>query len=255
MNAQKCLDLLREIKDVAFATVSEDGKPQIRIIDVMLAENEKLYFCTARGKDFYRQLMASGDVAVTGLTKDWQMIRLDGRAEKLEDQKMWIDRIFEENPSMKGVYPGESRYILEPFCISEGQVEFFDLGKSPIYRAAFRLGSDIRTEKQNTDQSRNDRKAAEAVAPVKKGFLITDACIGCGKCAGLCPQQCIEPGTPYRIMQEHCLHCGLCFENCPVSAIEKRLENESAVRNCEKSGQNNKNPDRAKKQQEKRDDL
>ncbi len=30
MNAQKCLDLLREIKDVAFATVSEDGKPQIR---------------------------------------------------------------------------------------------------------------------------------------------------------------------------------------------------------------------------------
>ena len=56
---------------------------------------------------------------------------------------------------------------------------------------------------------------------VKKGFVITDACIGCGKCAGVCPQQCIEPGTPYSITQEHCLHCGLCFENCPVSAIER----------------------------------
>ena len=76
MNAQNCLNVLREIKDVAFATVSEDGKPQIRIIDVMLVENEKLYFCTARGKDFYEQLMRSGDVAVTVLTKDWQMIRL-----------------------------------------------------------------------------------------------------------------------------------------------------------------------------------
>ena len=52
--AQKCLDILREIKDAAFATVDESGKPQIRIIDVMLAENEKMYFCTARGKDFYR---------------------------------------------------------------------------------------------------------------------------------------------------------------------------------------------------------
>ena len=222
MNAQNSLDLLREIKDVAFATVSEDGKPQIRIIDVMRAENEKLYFCTARGKDFYRQLMASGDVAVTGLTKNWQMIRLEGRAEKLADQKMWIDRIFEENPSMKDVYPGESRYILEPFCISEGQVEFFDLGKSPIYRATFLLRGRSRVEKQDEDQIRNDREAAaETAVSVKKGFLITDVCIGCGKCAGVCPQKCIEPGTPYRIIQEHCLHCGLCFENCPVMAIER----------------------------------
>ena len=48
MNVQRCLEILREIKDVAFATVDEKGLPQIRIIDVMLVENEKLYFCTAR---------------------------------------------------------------------------------------------------------------------------------------------------------------------------------------------------------------
>ena len=54
MNAEKCLRILREIKDVAFATVDECGKPQIRIIDIMLVDSEKLYFCTARGKNFYR---------------------------------------------------------------------------------------------------------------------------------------------------------------------------------------------------------
>ena len=71
MNAQRCLEILREIKDVAFATVDEKGFPQVRIIDVMIVENEKLYFCTARGKDFYRQLMSNNQVAVTGMNKEY----------------------------------------------------------------------------------------------------------------------------------------------------------------------------------------
>ena len=45
MNAQKCLEILRKIKDVSFATVDEKGLPQVRIIDVMIVEDEKLYFC------------------------------------------------------------------------------------------------------------------------------------------------------------------------------------------------------------------
>lgn len=202
MNAQKCLDILRGIKDVAFATVNDEGKPEVRIIDVMIVEKEKLYFCTGRGKDFYRQLLEHPDIAVTGLNKEFQMVRLSGKAEKLADQKKWIDRIFEENPVMNGVYPGESRYILEPFCIESGELEFFDLGKSPIYRESFVFG---------------EEKPAK-----QKGFLITDACIGCGKCMRGCPQQCITQGTPFLIDQENCLHCGLCFENCPVQAIVRR---------------------------------
>ena len=45
MNVQRCLEILREIKDVAFATVDEKGLPQIRIIDVMLVENQKQSGC------------------------------------------------------------------------------------------------------------------------------------------------------------------------------------------------------------------
>lgn len=205
MNADRCLKMLREIKDVAFATVDENGKPQVRIIDVMSAEDEKLYFCTARGKDFYRQLIGSGDVAITGMNREYQMVRLSGRAKKLDDNKKWIDRIFEENPSMNDVYPDDSRYVLEPFCIDNGEVEFFDLGKSPIVRNSFILGTG---EKENCI----------------KGFTITEKCIRCGKCANICPQQCITGGTSYQIKDENCLHCGLCFENCPAEAIERRGE-------------------------------
>ena len=42
MTAQECLRILRDIKDVAFATVDEQGAPQVRIIDVMLVEEGKL---------------------------------------------------------------------------------------------------------------------------------------------------------------------------------------------------------------------
>lgn len=203
MNAQDCLNILRELRDVTFSTVSADGKPQARIIDVMLVEENRLVFCTARGKDFYEQLITRGDVAVAGLTRDYKMIRLNGKAAKLSGQKVWIDRIFAENPSMNEVYPGESRYILEPFSIEAGQVECFDLNVSPIERESFAFGGEV-----------------SAV----KGFLITDDCIGCGTCEAGCPQRAIDSGTPYAIRQRNCLHCGICYENCPVQAIVKRSE-------------------------------
>lgn len=198
MNVSTCLNILREIKDVAFATVDENNQPQVRIIDVMLVEDNKLYFCTARGKDFYKQLKNHPYVAIIGMNKEYQMVRLNGLVKRLEKQKYWIDRIFKHNSSMNNVYPNESRYILEAFCLEEGELEFFDLGKEPIYRESFSVNKEIKP----------------------KGFIISNQCIQCGLCQKNCPQQCI---SNYQIQQEHCLHCGLCYEKCPVQAIENKV--------------------------------
>ena len=64
MKEKDCLKELRAIKDVTFATVDEKGCPQARIIDVMLVDDERIYFCTSRGKDFHHQPMRDGKVAV-----------------------------------------------------------------------------------------------------------------------------------------------------------------------------------------------
>ena len=202
MNVQDCLQTLRDIRDVSFATVDQEGHPQIRIIDVMLVQEGALYFCTSRGKDFHAQLMRDPHAAIVGMTHDFKMVRLVGEVRFItDDPRAWIDRIFDQSPSMNDVYPGQSRYVLDPFVIDNGCVEFFDLGVSPICRQTYSLGG----------------------APTHpRGFQITDACIGCGTCARNCPQQCITPGEPFAIAQEHCLHCGLCYENCPVQAIAKR---------------------------------
>ncbi|MFR2966332.1 MAG: 4Fe-4S binding protein [Anaerovoracaceae bacterium] len=162
--------------------------PQVRIIDVMLVRPGCF---SAQQRERFLPACQPGSVAVVGMNK---VIRWCASAEKpkLTEQKKWIDRIFSENPSMNDVYPGDIRYILEPFCIESGEIEFFDLGVSPIFRRKFSM-----------DKSQ------------KCGFHITESCIGCGKCLKLCPQKCIERGTPCRIKQEHCLHCGLCAKNCP----------------------------------------
>ena len=57
VDADFCLRFLREVRDVAFATVDEDGLPAVRVIDVMMVEGGRLYFVAARGKAFYEQVM------------------------------------------------------------------------------------------------------------------------------------------------------------------------------------------------------
>lgn len=200
MQTKEYLNMIRTVKDCAFATIAGDGAPTVRIIDVMLAEDDCLYFLTARGKEFYAQLIEQKFVALTCMTKNWEMLCLRGKVRQAE--RTMLDPIFEANPSMNEVYPGDSRQILEVFCLYEGQGEYFNLSQSPICRETFLLGD----------------------APEhKKGFEITDACIACGACAEVCPQQCIDPlEAIYRIRQENCLHCGLCAEVCPSSAIVRR---------------------------------
>lgn len=200
MDLATCLKKMELVGVLAFATVDSQGAPQIRNISAIHYEENALYFFTARGKNFCRELEEDGRVQILAYTKYKEMIRLSGKAYAVadEDQKKWTDVIFEEQPYLANVYPGDTRNIGIIFCIDEGEVEYFNLGVNPIFRETYSLGNAV---------------------VHKKGYLITDACIGCGACQSMCPQRCIEEGAPYKIEQEHCLHCGSCFENCPVGAI------------------------------------
>ena len=53
-----------------------------------------------------------------------------------------------------------------------------------------------------------------------KDFYCTDKCIGCGKCAKLCPLNNIEIKDKKPIWSDSCSHCMACIGNCPVEAIE-----------------------------------
>ena len=69
METKEYLRILREeIHSTVFATVDDQGLPTARVIDIMLTDENSLYFITAIGKSFYQQLMDKQYVAISGLT-------------------------------------------------------------------------------------------------------------------------------------------------------------------------------------------
>lgn len=51
--------------------------------------------------------------------------------------------------------------------------------------------------------------------------LEQDACIGCGMCLTVCPQEvfAMEHGKALIIVPDACMECGACMMNCPAGAV------------------------------------
>lgn len=202
------LYLHREIHTTVAATVDKNNLPVTCAIDIMDADENGMYFLTARGKGFYDRLVTRGYLALTGMKGEDTMscvaVSVRGKVKELGSGS--LVRLFEKNPYMREIYPTEeARMALTVFQIYEGTGEWFDLSEKPIKRFSFAFGQ-AETESE--------------------GYFITDACIGCHACEGVCPQHCIDVSSvPAAIQQEHCLHCGNCKEVCPQKAVIRRGQN------------------------------
>ena len=60
MDLATCLKKMELVGVLAFATVDSEGAPQIRNISAIHYEPDALYFFTARGKNFCKELMEDG---------------------------------------------------------------------------------------------------------------------------------------------------------------------------------------------------
>lgn len=191
--------LVETIHSTTVATIASDGHPQTRIIDMMLCDENGIYFLTAKGKEFYEQLMEQQYIALSA-TKDKMAVSLRGKVRNIGYDR--LDEIFEKNIYMQKIYPNDTRSALQVFQIYEAQGEYFDISNpSRIIREGIVIG-----------------KAEE----VKSGYYVGKDCIGCKLCYSRCPQKCIDISKkPVEIIQNHCLHCGRCAEICPKQTIKK----------------------------------
>ena len=194
--------IVNEIHTIIAATIDDDGLPVTCAIDIMDADENGLYFLTAKGKGFYKRLKKREYIALTGIKGENTMsciaVSIRGKVKELGDKL--LPKLFDKNPYMKEIYPTvNSQKALTVFKIYEGSGEWFNLSKKPIERFSFVFGNmQIKT----------------------KGYFITNACIGCRQCQTVCPQNCIDfTFIPAIIQKEHCLHCGNCMSICPYNAV------------------------------------
>lgn len=191
-----------EIHTIVAATVDDNGLPVTCAIDIMDADDNGLYFLTAKGKGFYDRLKKRNYLALTGIKGEDTMhcvaVSVRGKVKELGSDP--LPGLFENNPYMYEIYPtAESQKALTVFQLYEGNGEWFDLSKKPIERASFTFGG---------------------VEEKREGYLITSDCIGCRACGMVCPQNCIDfAKMPAVIQQKNCLHCGNCMKVCPQNAV------------------------------------
>jgi uncharacterized pyridoxamine 5'-phosphate oxidase family protein/NAD-dependent dihydropyrimidine dehydrogenase PreA subunit len=210
MDAHERKELFRfltdEIHSTIFATVDEDGRPRTCVIDIVLYDEDSVYFMTARGKRFFDEATARGFGALTGKhgkdTMSTIAISLRGKLRDVGPARLL--EIFEKNPHLNLIYrTEESRRSLTVFQMYEGEGEVFDLRVTPPRREVFAFGgAKVRDEY----------------------YRITDACSSCGSCAKICPSGCIKPeegGSHPVIDSLHCIRCGNCREICAFNAVER----------------------------------
>ena len=116
--------LVEDIHSTIVSTIGEDGHPQVRAADMMLWDEGGVYFLTAEGKAFYRQLIEQGFLALAGV-KDGRAVSLRGKVRCIGQDR--LDDIFAAAPYMREIYPEGKRGTLRVFVIYEATGEYFDI--------------------------------------------------------------------------------------------------------------------------------
>lgn len=127
METKDYLRILREeIHSTVIATVDKDGRPVTRVIDIMLTDENSLYFITAKGKAFYAQLMENPYVAISGMCGGRSWSDETGQREGSGKCNGAAGRIFHYGPVprmphlLQQMSPEMYRYVCKTVCHSAG---------------------------------------------------------------------------------------------------------------------------------------
>ncbi len=94
--------LQEQIHTTIIATNNENGLPVTCVIDIMDYDENGLYFLTAKGKNFYKRLKASGYLSLTGIKGDNTMscvaVSVHGNVKEIGSER--LQRLLDKNPYM-----------------------------------------------------------------------------------------------------------------------------------------------------------
>lgn len=153
-----------------------------------------------------------GDEAGTAMRKAARLIR------------KWTGR---EADALLSVIMPNTYVMLPGFDVDSREVEKEKLAKAP--ERLDHIASLLMDEKQGVYEVKEGSLPGlrSALFPLfekwgvdTKLWRVSDACIGCGKCAGICPAHNIEMTDRQPHWGPDCYSCCACYHVCPVHAID-----------------------------------
>ena len=122
----KLLEIFQKNKEVAFAT-SVDGRPNVRIFQIMKIDGNDIYFATSPKKEVYAQLRQNPHVAILDL-KGASFARLPGTIDfDIPDE---VQReIYDTNPVLPHLY--KTYKDLAYLRLPAESADYFDLKTTP----------------------------------------------------------------------------------------------------------------------------
>ncbi len=123
---EKLLEIFQKNKEVAFAT-SVDGRPHLRIFQIMKIEGNDIYFATSPKKDVYAQLQANPHVAALDL-KGASFARVSGTIDFDVPDEVQRE-IYESNPVLPHLY--KTYKDLAYLRLPVESADYFDLRTTP----------------------------------------------------------------------------------------------------------------------------
>ncbi|PKQ62057.1 hypothetical protein BZG02_14085 [Labilibaculum filiforme] len=137
------IKLLSQHRDLALATVNDQGSPKVRIFQILQLTEQDLYFATAKNKEVYLQLKENPKVEMVSW-HDKISIRVAGTAFFDVSDKIQVE-IFGEGQSLEEIYQSVDNPNLVFFRVKMEWAELYDLNSNPPHREFFD-GADAKSD-------------------------------------------------------------------------------------------------------------
>jgi len=133
-------ELVENMHTVVLATVNVENHPHTQAIEIMLYQDDKLYFLTATTKPMYEELIINPFISFTGIKGDdvrsSKAISVSGVVRGVGHHL--LKEILIKNPYIEELYPTpEKKETLRVFEIEHGRGQFFDLSVVPPVSVRF----------------------------------------------------------------------------------------------------------------------
>lgn len=135
-NAVKEISVILSEAPMCFIATACNNEPHVRAFQYQFEQDGKLWFCTARSKDVFKQLEMNPAVEICAVNPSMTWVRITGKV-SFEDSHAIKERILSEQPLIKGIYGTADNPDFTTFCIEHGGYNIADFSGNPPRKGSF----------------------------------------------------------------------------------------------------------------------